>query len=782
MPSIDWSATSYQAHDISSQLLIDMINNSHVNQIVSQPTRYRLNQQPSLLDLILTSDDSSLTDLMYLSPFGKSDHVTLKINLQLCYVLRQRVDTLSKLVTKYKAVNDDLSNVDWTKLFSNSSVITNWESFKNILGDIVGKHSSIVKVSRSSVKPWISGSLLKLVRKKRSLWRAFKRTSSAADYQAHRAFSNKLSNKIREARVEYEKRIAESKDPKRLFKHIRANISGPVKIPQLKDATGRLLNDCKVIANIFAENFSRNFTVEPDAKIADIPFEPNSVHMDEIQFTPETVLKLLQKLKTTKSPGPDYITAKVLKECATSLCEPISFLFTQSFNSGTLPPDWLTAFVKPIFKKGDKFCPDNYRPISLTSVVVKIMETVVYDSTFKFLLDNKIIPVEQHGFVPGKSVVTNLLCCLSNWTRNFDLDIPTDIIYMDFSRAFDRVPKRRLLHKLHYFGIRGNLLRWIDAFLSNRSFTVKVGDACSSITRVLSGVPQGSVLGPLLFTVYTADLGVRLKSPFAMLADDLKIYKSANDHLVLCRDLLTVYTWSNEWLLPLNVDKCKVLSVGANNPRHLYCINNLELRRYESCTDLGVLVTSTLSWSDHISQVTRKANKVLYLISKVFTKTDPLTFSKLFKTYLRPILEFANAVWAPIFQRDKDLLESLQRRATRVPYGYHRPQYHQRLSIMQLPLLSNRRVRGDVITVYNALTDDNSPIKHIFPLNTDGRTRGHSYKLLKDRFRTSVRQFFIVNRVFNAWNSLPAEVVQSTSTATFKMKYDNHIDENLNSS
>jgi hypothetical protein len=220
-----------------------------------------------------------------------------------------------------------------------------------------------------------------------------------------------------------------------------------------------------------------------------------------------------QEIEGVKSPGPDLITAKVLSNCAAELSVPLSVLMKQSFRSGVPPPDWRSAIVRPIFKKGDKFDAANYRPDSLTSLVVKAMESIIYDQMVRFLLDCGLIPWQQHGFLPGKSIQSNLLGCLADWTREVDNGNSVDVLYMDFSKAFDR---RRLIYKLQHLGITGNLLAWINAFLSERTFCEKVGESYSRPVRVHNGVPQGSVLGPLLFIAYTADLGYILRSPFAM--------------------------------------------------------------------------------------------------------------------------------------------------------------------------------------------------------------------------------------------------------------------------
>ncbi|KAJ3665853.1 hypothetical protein Zmor_001320 [Zophobas morio] len=328
-----------------------------------------------------------------------------------------------------------------------------------------------------------------MVRTKRAVWRAFKRSGNENDYKAHRNFSNNLSVTLREARIAYEKQLADSTDTKRFYRHIRNKLSGPLSTLQLRDDYDKITDDCATVVNIFAYTFCKTFTLETDNTLPSAIITKPNVSLDSTEFPEDVICNKLKKLKLSKSPGPDAITASVLAHCAECLCLPLSLLMKQSFTSGILRFDWKTAIMRPIFKKGDKFNPCNYRPISLTSLIVKTMQSIIYEALIKFLLDQHLIPVEQHRLLPGKSTISNLLFCLSDWTRRYDSGVRVDVVYLDYSKAFDRVSKRRLFAKLENLGIVRDLLHWIGAFLSNRTFRVRVGDAISEHIPVLSGVP-----------------------------------------------------------------------------------------------------------------------------------------------------------------------------------------------------------------------------------------------------------------------------------------------------
>jgi ribonuclease P/MRP protein subunit RPP40 len=258
----------------------------------------------------------------------------------------------------------------------------------------------------------------------------------------------------------------------------------------------------------------------------------------------------------------------------------------------------------------------------------------------------------------------------------------------------------------------------------------------------------------------------------AMYADDIKIYNISNQSMALEQDLLAIQNWSCDWLLPLNIDKCDVLHIGNTNLKHPYHINDKELASFDNYLDLGVTVSFDVSWSNHILKITKKANSMLFLLNKVFCKSSPARFAKLYKTYVRSVLEFANCVWTPVLQRDIQLLKSVQRRATRVPFGRSRRQYTVRLSLMDIPSLSARRVRSDLLVDFRGLSSEQSPIRHLFTLHEGGRTRGHSLQLLKDKFVTTARQYFLTNGIFDPWNSLPPEIINCKTADSFKARYD----------
>lgn len=771
LPGMSWPSPT--ANSNASRLLLDMLDNTHLLQIVSEPTRFRHGQRPSLLDLVITSEEDLVSNLRCMPPLGKSDHSVLGFHIQLSLKSQPRRTSIDKTFINFETINCDLSRTDWASVLSMTTVEECWSSFCDTLLSVKSHHTVTRKYSLCPSKPWINGPIIKMIRVKKSMWQRYRRSGLDSDYAGHRRLSNELSALISFSRREYELGIVNSSNPKRLYKYVRSSLSSKVATPQLRNEQGEVTGVDEEVASIFAESFAASFTIEPDGVL---PTTHQASRMQEslteVVFTEELVLEKLTCLDVTKSQGPDGISAAYLKSCAASLCFPICLLLQKSFECSSLPTIWRTATIKPIFKRGDKFEAKNYRPISLIPIVAKVMESIIVDVMKEFLLLHNIIPSQQHGFTRGRSVVTNLLTCLNDWTNSVDSGSSVDVVYLDFSSAFDRVPKQRLLSKLEHVGIRGRLLLWVSAFLSSRQFSVRVGSAISNRRPVLSGVPQGSVLGPLLFNIYTSDLQYILQTRFSMYADDVKLYDDSSNPSILQKDLDAIFLWSQLWLLPLNVGKCVVLYIGKDNPKQSYFIEGTSLKHVSSHSDLGVVISSDLSWSEQVIRQVKKANSIGYLISKVFSSFSVSMTSKLFKTYVRPILEYSNPVWCPLLVRDINMLESVQRRFTRLPYGVQRPSYEARLEAMSLCPLESRRRRGDLIFTYKALHNGTSPVHQLFVLNTDERLRGHSLKLSRSTFRTSCRQNFLPNRVFHAWNALPNEAVTAPSTNSFK----NYID------
>ena len=353
--------------------------------------------------------------------------------------------------------------------------------------------------------------------------------------------------------------------------------------------------------------------------------------LSTVQVTAGKVRKKIQNLRSEAAAGPDGIGPLILKELSYGLSPILAHVFSRSLLEGKVPQDWKEANVTPICKKGAKSDAGNYRPVSLTSVSCKMLESIMKDSICEHLEANNLIRPSQHGFTKGRSCVTNLLEFLEKVTTAVDGGSAYDVVYLDFSKAFDKVPRERLLKKVHAHGIRGQVLMWITEWLTGRKQRVVLNGKFSSWCDVLSGVPQGSVLGPLLFLLYINDLDeeVNMIDLVKKFADDTKIGQSMatdEDRQKLVMALRNLHSWAETWGMEFNAGKCKVMHFGINNPRHQYSMGGQVLETTEEEKDIGMVVTSNLKPSRQCAKAASTAAAVLSQISRAFHYRDRNVF------------------------------------------------------------------------------------------------------------------------------------------------------------
>ena len=526
--------------------------------------------------------------------------------------------------------------------------------------------------------------------------------------------------------------------------------------------------------------FSSVFTTE---NLSNIPVfnSKSDVLIDKINVSVKDMEDALRTLNVNKSSGPDGLHPRVLKELSTVLSYPLKLLFDKTIAQGKLPSQWKVAEVRPIFKKGNKTSPGNYRPVSLTPIICKIFEKFIKDSIFKHLTVNNLLSDDQYGFCGGPSCTTQLLNTINDWFSYLDKNIPVDAVYLDFRKAFDTVPHERLLNKLHGYGVRGQLLDWIRDFLKDRSQYVTINDKSSSKIPVTSGVPQGSVLGPTLFIYFINDLPSLITIFIKIFADDTKAYLpilSNADRIILQKTIDDMVHWSKIWQLHFNGSKCKVLHLGKNNPCYKYTIEDdnvikdLEVTVLEK--DLGVHVDPLLSFENHISITVKKVRSLSGLIIRSFSFKTIDIMLPIYISKVRLILEYANVVWMPYKRKHIDLIESVQRHFTRYIIGMKEMRYEDRLKSLKLYSLEYRRFRGDMIEVFKMCHGHYDPIttKTLLTYNNKSNTRTNDFKLLKNRVNSTQFLNFFTNRVINPWNKLPREAVNAGSINAFKK----HID------
>ena len=371
---------------------------------------------------------------------------------------------------------------------------------------------------------------------------------------------------------------------------------------------------------------------------------------------------------------------------------------------GTLPMDWKSTNVSPIFKKGRKNCPSNYRPINVASVVGKIMEGIIKDEILNHLHKHNIIQDSQHGFLPRRSCSTNLVDYLNIVTKTLDRGASFDVILVDFAKAFDKVPFDGMLAKAKAHGIDGELLLWLHDWTKNRRQRVVINGTESTWIDVLSSVVQGSVLGPILFLIYINDLDAEILSAdgsiyISKYADDTKLGREIvddTDSIKLQNGLNKLVQWCQDWGMSLHPDKCVVIHFGSKNPQNTYYIDGSQVQPADVVRDLGLYVSNNCKPSAHVDKITKKAHGVLFQIRHNIIVRDALTIKALYLSFVRPLLESAAPAWNPHNRADVEAIEKVQKRALRMISNLGNMNYEEKLKTLGIQSLEDRRLRGDL--------------------------------------------------------------------------------------
>ncbi len=496
-------------------------------------------------------------------------------------------------------------------------------------------------------------------------------------------------------------------------------------------------------------------------------------------FRPSRIKFYIKILRPNSAAGPDKISPRILQGLVDQLAEPLSILFRKSMAEGVVPEDWRRANVTPIFKKGSRTQPSNYRPVSLTSVPGKLMESCIKEEMSQHLDRHKLIRKSQHGFIKGRSCTTNLLEYLEKATQVLDSGKSVDVVYLDFSKAFDIVPTRRLLEKVKAHGITGPIHQWLECWLKNRTQRVVINGKSSSWTKVTSGVPQGSILGPILFAIFINDLEDDFVDDITILlkfADDTKMAQQISteqDCKTLQNCLHILWNWSIKWGMKFNAEKCHVLHIGRNNMGHEYTLGGVKLASTEEERDIGVLINKNLKPGKQCERVARTANGVLSQILRAFSYRDKVTLPRIYKTYVRPHLEFAAPAWSPWHRGDIDVLEKVQKRLVKAVHGLKGSTYEEKLQELGLDSLEDRRAKLDLIQTFKITKMTEEEKKSLgleqLPVGTTRRTQG-GLTLSQSQSRLEVRSKFFSQRVVTQWNALCLDIRNSSSVASFKHK------------
>ena len=522
---------------------------------------------------------------------------------------------------------------------------------------------------------------------------------------------------------------------------------------------------------------------------------PSCPPLPDLAINEEGVLKLLQGIDPRKALGPDEIPCRLLSGLAGEIAPAFTKLFQQSYNDSTIPDVWRAAWITPVFKKGAKFEASNYRPVSLTCVACKLMEHIITSHIRSHLETHGLIHPNQHGFMKRRHCESQLLMTTHDFLTRLDKKHAVDIAVLDFSKAFDSVPHKRLIRKLRLYGIEGRNLAWISSFLYNRTQSVVVdgvrshsGSAIAG-DPVVSGVPQGTVLGPLLFLLFINDLPHVLDPgrECRLYADDCLIYRSIHcqeDKVTHQKDLDALHDLSNSWGLYFNVSKCNMLHLArqVETPCRFYSLGGDIIKSVSEATYLGVTLSNKFGsrsshWDAHITSVVASASQRLGFLRRNL-RGSPYRMRELaFEALVRSTLNYCGSIWDPSVEGEIRKLEMIQNRGARWVRGA-RGVISVTALLRDLGWLSlaDQRCNQRLCLFYkllNNIIDVNICDLDICQLkDTDSwKSRGyHPNKLVRQRAsdKSSPLWTSTVFRTIPQWNNLSTAALEAGSITTFK--------------
>ena len=677
----------------------------------------------------------------------------------------------------------ELSN-DIAADYQSKSVNELWNSFKSCLKNSIDRNVPQKKIGNRRDVPWMTREIKRKINRKRSIYRKYKRNNSSSDKKRFEDLRREIKNDLKAEHNTYIGSLFERKEQenttnkfsvsKKFWSYIKSRRKDNVSISMLRDGDNET-NNPEDMANILNRQYESMFTEDSDT----IPCKGNSEipDMPHINFSAKGIEAQLRKLDHKKAPGPDQIPARILKEAAPEIAPTLRLIFKKSYETGTLPDDWKTANVSAIYKKGDKKDPANYRPVSLTSICCKVMEHILCSNISKHLDKHTILSDNQHGFRAKRSCETQLVQTIEDLSKSINDKQQIDMAILDFSKAFDTVSHSKLLYKLNHYGIRNNTLNWIESWITNRTQQVVLNGATSNQVQVKSGVPQGTVMGSLMFLLFINDIAERTQSQVRLFADDCLVYRNINtnsDSLVFQRDLDLLCEWASQWQMRFNEKKCYILHITNRRKKreHTYSMNGIDLDTRSHNPYLGVELQDDLKWTKHIEQATTKANRNLGFLRRNLRKCPETVKEQAYCALVRPHLEYAAAAWDPYLKKDIGRLEAVQRRAARfVKDEYSRTPgtvtsiyrdlnwdtLEKRRKILRLTLL-HKVLHGGV---YIALPSY---------IHTKTRYTRSSLRSRLTSISTSCNayKFSFVPRTIQEWNNLPAHVTSLADSQQFK--------------
>ena len=767
-PDIDWDTLS--GSSISSTVFCDLVYKYNLSQLISHPTHI----QGNILDLILTNDTNFVHNISISNSNScppTSDHYKISFHISASTPPKPKSKThyiLNYSKADWSGLAQYLFDFDFSHLYNISNLNSLWCQLKQIIHDSAILFIPKIKVRSSHNPVWFTPTIRHHLHIIHSLRKTCRKRPTPSNNSKLASAESRLQTLMTQAKSDFENHLITSfahNNSNKIYSYIRS-LSRHSSFPPVMylDSTSASvdLEKAELFNQFFHSVFSTTTFTLP--QISHLPIHSNT--LEEIDISESDILEALNSLDPSKAQGPDELGPSLLKHCSYALCAPLLHLFSQCLQQHNIPSEWKLHSITPIYKSGDKTSIKNYRPISLLSCTSKILERIIYNKIIDHILTSSTS--EQFGFLPNRSSTQQLLLFLNHISSQSC----TDIIYLDFQKAFDKVSHPELLLKLWSIGITGGLWKWFRSYLSSRYQFVSIMGHQSHPLPVLSGVPQGSILGPLLFAIYINDLPLSvLSSRVLLFADDTKCFKSIkapSDTSHLQNDIDAIYTWGKLWKMHFNETKCvhvRFLPSFGPSPPPTYYINLTAITSSDQHKDLGIIFSSDLSFSNHYHHISSKANKTLGIIRRAFKTSSIPAKKKLYLSLVRSQLTYCSPVWHPHLLKDIVALELIQRRATKYITGNFSTDYKSRLSSLHILPLMYYLELNDVMFLVNSIKYPSPGFNILDSISfTSSSTRSSTFhKLRHTKSSTnSVRNLYF-NRIPRLWNALPPIDLSSSS-------------------
>lgn len=773
LPHINWSCNEprYTAGGRLYSTFFDILDSYAFKQYVHEASRN--DGTGHVLDLLLCNRPDIVSNVHVLP--GVSDHniVVADVNVQNISVPKK----VARKVYAYSRANYDAINLAFENYFPTFDTLADelnieqlWKVFKEKLFHLRETFvpTRVLSAKRTRDKPWFNTQLRTLLRRIRRIYVKCKKNNSLENQSELKRLKLNFQNLATVAKNSYFSSLGKKlvEDTKQFWRYVRLNGKENTSVPPLK-CSHAIVDDDASKVDIFSTYFSSVFR-QSYSRVVNTVFSTEAEEMPEVTFSVSGIQKLLENVKPEKACGPDDIPAAIIRNCSATLSLYFHCLFRKCLFESALPDDWKLARVTPIHKNGPKNDVENYRPVSLTSITCKIFEHVLYSCIMSHLVKHNLLHPSQHGFRQGFSCSTQLVEFTHDLALAIDKRKVVDCIFLDFRKAFDIVPHDLLVSKLRGYKLNESVIAWIAEYLSLRQQSVVLNGCSSGYVPVTSGVPQGSVLGPLLFLLYINDIAIGLKSSFRMFADDCVLYRTIDnerDSEYLQHDLNVISSWCTNSEMSLNVKKCVHVTFTRKHSYKLntYSINNAALGTAREHKYLGVYFTSDLRWTRHVYHIKVKAARVLGFLRRNFSELPSNLKEQLYFTHVRSLLEYACVCWDPYTKELTDTLEKIQNRAVRFVLGNWDRQLSMRESKSKLKWedLKDRR-RNLRLKFFHNIYHSKTGIdkdKYIQAPSYISKRRDHNLKVNEFSFKGDVLRYSFFVRSIHEWNDLPPEIV-----------------------